>query len=236
MQMMNKLSEYLFNRDNDPDYVFSNLSEDQRRELNTSCVRKKLRKGEVIFKEGNEPLGLIYLLKGSAKVYKIGTGVREQIVRLVKPLSFVGYKALFAGKPHTVSAAAIEVSEIIIYDKGVLNKIMSDNPDFAREIIKALANELAFNYNRLINLTQKHLRGRLAETLLLIKDIYGFEKDGKTLKAHFTRDTLAHFSNMTTSNAIRTLKKFNDEKLIRADGKAIILLNLPELERISNLG
>jgi len=234
--MTSKLSEYLFNRDNDPYFVFSRLTGSQRKELDSACTRRKLRKGQVIFEEGDEPLGLIYLLDGSAKVYKIGSGVREQIVRLVKPHSFVGYKALFAEKPHTVSAAAIEESEIIIYDKEVLNEIMNANPAFTKEIIKALANELAFNYNRLINLTQKHLRGRLAETLLLIMDIYGFEGDDKILKAHFTRDTIAHFSNMTTSNAIRTLKKFNDEKLIRSDGKAIILLNIPELERISNLG
>ena len=236
MQMTSKLSEYLFNKDNDPDFVFSKLSENQQWELDSASIRKKLKKGEVIFEEGNDPLGLIYLLKGSAKVYKIGAGVREQIVRLVKPLSFVGYKALFAEKPHTVSAAAIEESEIIIYDKQVLNKIMNNNSAFAKEIIKTLANELAFNYNRLINLTQKHLRVRLAETLLLIRDIYGFERDGRTLKARFTRDTLAHFSNMTTSNAIRTLKKFNNEKLIGSDGKAIILLNIAELEKISNLG
>lgn len=234
--MPNTLSEYLFNKDNDPEHIFSTLSDQQKNWLDTTSVTEAIRKGQLIFEEGSEPKGLIYLIKGSAKVYKIGTGDREQIVRLVKPLSFVGYKALFAGKLHTTSAAAIEESRIIIYDKKVLNQIIESNSAFAREIIKALANELGFNYNRIINLTQKHIRGRLAETLLLIKDMYGYEEDGKTLKAHFTRDTIAHFSNMTTSNAIRTLKKFSDEKLINVEGKNITLLDIKELERISNMG
>ncbi|MBN1949596.1 MAG: Crp/Fnr family transcriptional regulator [Bacteroidales bacterium] len=234
--MGNSLSEYLFNKDNDPNYLFGNLSEDQMAMLNSTSINKILKKGEKIFQEGSAPIGLIYLLRGSAKVFLVGTGEREQIVRLVKPLSFVGYKALFAEKMHTTNAIALEESEIIIYDKKVLDKIIELNTAFAKEIIKALASELAFNYNRIINLTQKHIRGRLAETLLLFRDHFGFEGDGKTLKARFTRDNIAHFSNMTTSNAIRTLKKFNTEKLIRSEGRRIMLINVPELEKISKLG
>jgi CRP-like cAMP-binding protein len=234
--MRNELSDYLFNIDCDSQNIFSVLSDAEQLLLNSNCCTIKIRKGSLIFIEGNEPQGLIYLTKGSAKVFKVGVGEREQIVRLVKPMSFVGYKALFAEKPHTTSAEAIEDSEIVIYDKKTLYQIIEKNPAFSKEIIKALANELGFNFNRIINLTQKHIRGRLAETLLLMKDIYGFAEDGRTLRAHFTRENIAHFSNMTTSNAIRTLKKFDDEKLIKTEGKKIILINIPALEKISKIG
>jgi CRP/FNR family transcriptional regulator, polysaccharide utilization system transcription regulator len=234
--MKQSLSNYLFNINNDPDSIFSVLSLEERMQLNTGAVIKSIKKGKIIFREGEIPQGLIFLTKGSAKLFKVGVGDREQIVRLVKPLSFVGYKALFAEKPHTTSAEAIENSEIIIYNREILYKIIDGNPAFSREIIKALANELGFNYNRLINLTQKHIRGRLAETLLLIRDIYGFEPDGKTLKAQFTRENLAHFSNMTTPNAIRTLKNFNSEKLIATANKRITLLEEQLLEKICKNG
>ena len=234
--MKHKLSDYIFNYKNEQDSIFSVLTEKEKELLNATASLKTIKKGQLIFKEGNEPSGLIFLMKGSAKLYKVGVGEREQIVRLVRPHSFVGYKALFAEKPHTTSAEAIENSEIIIYSKAELYKILESNPVFSREIIKALANELGFNYNRIITLTQKHIRGRLAETLILIKDIYGFETDGKTLKAHFTRENIAHFSNMTTPNAIRTLKDFSEEKLITTEGKRITLLDIQKLEKISDIG
>ncbi len=234
--MKSEVNDYLFNYTVDTGNIFSVLSESERTLLENHCSKKTIKKGNLIFKEGNEPKGLIFLSKGSAKVFKVGVGDREQIVRLVKPMSFVGYKALFAEKSHVASAEAIEDSEIVIYDKKVLYRIIEKNPTFSKEIIKALAKELGFNFNRIINLTQKHIRGRLAETLLLIRDIYGFCEDGKTLKIHFTREDLAHFSNMTTSNAIRTLKKFNDEKMIRTVGKKILLLDIPMLEKISKIG
>jgi CRP-like cAMP-binding protein len=231
-----KLSDYIFNYNNETESIFSVLTDKEKDFLDAGAVIKSIKKGKLIFKEGDEPAGLIFLMKGSAKLFKIGVGERPQIMRLVKPLNFVGYKALFAERPHTTSAEAIENSEIIIYCKTDLYKILAENPAFSREIIRALATELGFNYNRLINLTQKHIRGRLAETLLLIRDIYGFDSDGQTLKAHFTRENLAHFSNMTTPNAIRTLKSFNDEKLIKSEGKRIILLNISALEKISEIG
>lgn len=234
--MHKNLSKYIFNANNDPDYFFSCLTQEQKEVVETSSVVQEIKKGRHIFKEGKEPAGLIYLNKGSAKLFKYGSGDREQIVRLVKPLSFVGYKALFTEKPHTTSAEAIENSEIVIYNKESIFYLIDNNAQFARKVIKTLADELAFNYNRLINLTQKHIRGRLAETLLLIKDIYGVDKDGKTLVAKFTRENIAHFSNMTTANAIRTLKIFKEEGLIDTEGKRITLMNIDALFEISKLG
>ncbi|MBN2484486.1 MAG: Crp/Fnr family transcriptional regulator [Bacteroidales bacterium] len=234
--MKQKPGNYSFYYNNETESIFSVLTEKEKAILDSGAVVKSIKKGGLIFKEGDDPSGLVFLIKGSVKLFKIGVGERPQIVRLVKPLNFVGYKALFAERPHTTSAEAIENSEIIIYSKTDLSRILSENPAFSREIIKALATELGFNYNRLINLTQKHIRGRLAETLLLIRDIYGFEADGQSLKANFTRENLAHFSNMTTPNAIRTLKNFTDEKLIKTEGKRIVLLNVSALEKISEIG
>ena len=233
--MKQDLSEYIFNANNDPFYIFSPLTQEQLKALKESSIKRYVKKGKTIFRESQSPKGLIYLVKGSAKLYKYGRGEREQIVRLVKPHTFVGYKALFAEKAHTTTAETLENSEIIIYKKEELFSVIDNNPKFSRLIIKILANELAFNYNRIINLTQKHLRGRLAETLLFVKDIFGLESDGKTIKAKLTRENLAHFSNMTTSNAIRTLRKFEEENLVKTEGKKIILQDEIQLSNISNL-
>jgi len=71
-----------------------------------------------------------------------------------------------------------------------------------------MAVELSFSNKRTVSLTQKHIRGRLAESLLVLRDTYGVENDGRTIRAYVSREDLACFSNMTTSNAIRTLSMF----------------------------
>ena len=87
-----------------------------------------------------------------------------------------------------------------------------------------------------MSLTQKHIRGRLAESLLYLRDSYGLEEDGCTLSIYLSREDLANLSNMTTSNAIRTLSAFAAEHLVAIDGKKIKLINEAELEKISRMG
>jgi CRP-like cAMP-binding protein len=69
-----------------------------------------------------------------------------------------------------------------------------------------------------------------------LKDKYGFEHDGTTLKVYLSREDIANLSNMTTSNAIRTLSTFANEQMIAIDGRKIKILNSHRLERVSKLG
>jgi CRP-like cAMP-binding protein len=85
-------------------------------------------------------------------------------------------------------------------------------------------------------LTQKHIRGRLAEALTLLIDSYGYEDDGETLKIYLAREDIANLSNMTTSNAIRTLSSFVQEKTITVDGRRIKIMNETALRNISKFG
>ena len=76
----------------------------------------------------------------------------------------------------------------------------------------------------------------MAEALLFLRDSYGLEEDDCTLSIYLSREDLANMSNMTTSNAIRTLSTFANEKLIAIDGRKIKLINIEELEDISKKG
>ena len=87
-----------------------------------------------------------------------------------------------------------------------------------------------------VTLTQKHIRARLAESIITIKEKFGVEDDGKTLALATSREDIANFSNMTTSNAIRTLSALASEGVISLNGRKIIIENEAKLQRISDLG
>ena len=230
------ISECLFSKNNLLENFLTELSQGDINKLNGHISTISIKKGYPIFQEGDMPKGLMYIKKGSAKVFKNKSGKREQIVRLAGSSSFMGYKALFAEKPHTTNATAIDNTDVIIIDKKKLFELMDQNPGMSRIIIRALASELSFNFERLINLTQKHVRGRLAETLILLTKIYGFESDGQTLNISITRENIGLFSNMSTANAIRTIKAFEREGLIEASNHKLQLLNLTKLEEIGVRG
>ncbi len=50
------------------------------------------------------------------------------------------------------------------------------------------------------------------------------------------REDLANLSNMTTSNAIRTLSSFVSEKILLVDGRRIRIMNEAQLRKISKFG
>ena len=93
-----------------------------------------------------------------------------------------------------------------------------------------MAKDLAISESQTVNLTQKHIRGRLAESLITLKQTYGLDEDGATIAMYMAREDLANMSNMTTSNAIRTLSQFAMEGLIALDGRKIQILDEEELE------
>jgi CRP-like cAMP-binding protein len=193
-------------------------------------------KGEYLLKEGEKPHGLICLASGKVKVFKEGVGGREQILRMVRPQGFIGYRAIFAGSSYSASAMAIEDSAICIFEKDCFIRLLRKNADLTLRFMKVFADELGFSNNRTVSLTQKHIRGRIAESLIVLRDTYGFEDDGKTIKVYLSREDIANLSNMTTSNAIRILSILASEDIISIEGRKIMILDVHKLERISELG
>lgn len=216
--------------------VFTDLSDTDKESLFNHHCCNRYKKGEIIFKEGNRPSDLICLVEGKVKIFKEGVGGREQIVRLAKPGGFIGYRALFAKENYLASAIAIEDSIVCSINKEDLYHLMENNVQICLKILQMTATELGMSNTRTVSLTQKHIRGRLAESLLFLTETYGFEDNNSTIKAYLSREDVANLSNMTTSNAIRTLSTFASEKVISLDGRRIKIINLPKLRKISELG
>ncbi len=221
---------------NNPNSIFYELTQKEKEILSEKHTCLQFYKGDTIYREGEKPDGLICLSAGKVKIYKEGIGGREQIVRMAKPFGFIGYRALFAEENYMATALAIEDSTICIINRESLFKVLKTNSFLSLSIIKSFATELGFSNSRTVNLTQKHIRGRLAESLIFLKNTYGLEQDNQTIKVYLSREDVANLSNMTTSNAIRTLSNFASEDVIAVDGRKIKILNLNQLEKISEHG
>ena len=219
-----------------PHSLLSELNSDAKQKILETTVCISYKKGELIYQEGNMPIGLHCLLTGKVKIYKAGIGGRQQIVRMANPIGFIGYRAFFAEEIHIASAEALEDSIVCRIKTELMFDLVRTTPVLAMNIIRALATDLGFSHRRTVTLTQKHIRGRLAEALLVLKETYGYEEDDCTLKICLTREDLANLSNMTTANAIRTLSNFASEGIVELDGKKIRIIDKEKLEEINNIG
>ncbi len=212
------------------------LLPEEKRIITDNFEVMEFRKNEPIYTEGETPQYLWCLLRGKVKMFKNGIGARTQILRLYRPVQYFGYRAYFAGEPYVSSTAAVESSTLGRVPMGVVETLLRANNELAMFFIHELSRNLGGSDTKIVSLTQKHIRGRLAESLLLLLDNYGLEDDGITLKIYMSREDLANLSNMTTSNAIRTLTAFAQEHLIVVDGRRIKIINEPQLRKISSFG
>ena len=115
-------------------------------------------------------------------------------------------------------------------------KLLQKSFNIGHYFIKYLSIEIGKSDDRTVNLTQKHIRARLAEALLFLLDSYGLAKDGCTLDCSLSREDLANIANMTTSNCIRTLSSFVTDGLIETNVRKIKIINEEELKKIAEMG
>lgn len=219
-----------------PASIFKGLNHKDKEAISQHHSLSLIKRNGFIFKEGDKPKGLICLTSGKAKVFKEGVGGRQQILKMVRPQGFIGYRSLYNDSGWSFSSTAVEDSSICVLEKNNLVKVIKRNPDLGFKLIKIISEELCSLKNRTVSLTQKHIRGRLAESLLVLRDTYGYEADGKTIRVSLPREDIASLSNMTTSNGIRTLSNLASEGIIELQGRKIKILESIELERISELG
>ena len=216
--------------------IWSLLSQEEKRAVAENLVIHTFKKNQLIYAEGDDPEYLWVLFKGKVKKTKEGVGGRVQILRLIRPVQYFGYRAYFAEQPYISSATAIEPSMIGAVPLSLVRQLIQNNINLAWFFIKELSHNLGGSDTRIVNLTQKHIRGRLAEAIIVLLDNYGYEEDNSTLKIYMAREDLANLSNMTPSNAIRTLSTFVNEKILVVDGRRIKIVNEPMLRKISKFG
>ncbi len=216
--------------------IWSVLTESEREWLSERVNVIQLAKNTIIHSEGDKAEHMWTLATGKVRIYKEGVGQRAQIIRLLKAQDLFGFRAVIAGDTYTSYASAFEPCKIFQVEATDFMYLLRKNNRFCFEVMTALARDLAVSEVQTVNLTQKHIRGRLAEALLTIRRNYGLDEDGVTLALRISREDLANMSNMTTSNAIRTLSQFAQEDLIAVDGRHIRILDEDALKKVSRIG
>ncbi|MDA3853648.1 MAG: Crp/Fnr family transcriptional regulator, partial [Bacteroidales bacterium] len=147
--------------------VLDLLNDENQHLLMANSTITKYPPGTVMYVEGEAPKNFLFLNSGKVKIYKEGTSRKNQIIRLIKEGWFFGYRALLAEDDYyQATAEAFEESEIISISKELINDLINKSHRLSNLFIHILAADLAKSNEHTVTLTQKHLRGRLANALL----------------------------------------------------------------------
>jgi CRP/FNR family transcriptional regulator, polysaccharide utilization system transcription regulator len=213
--------------------IFDCLCQTELDVIDEKRIEVHFKAGELIFKQGTPNLHFLCLTSGMVKLYIEGFDNKNLIIGLVKPVEYILGPGIYVDNKHHYSAMAIEDSTACLVEANVFKSLIRTNPDFAETFIKKVSLLSILNFEQAISLTQKQMPGRIADVLLYLREkVYESNPFFTTL----SRQDLADMSGMSKESAIRILKDFKDEDIIRVDGNHIEILNEEQLHKISQTG
>ncbi len=205
------------------------------KDLPDGSGRKSFKKGDHVFVEGEHANGLFCVINGKVKIVRLGEGGKDQIVRLAGMLDVIGYRALLAGQQYHASAIALEDTVVGYVPKKVFFEILNNDPEMSMKMMRLLSEDLDHSEITRVDIATKSVKERVAELLLLLKDVYGTKIDEMTLDVRLSREDLASMAGAAKEVVIRALALLKDEYLIKAKGREITLLDIPGLIRTAKL-
>jgi CRP-like cAMP-binding protein/ActR/RegA family two-component response regulator len=182
------------------------------------------KKKEMVYMEGDEPSGIVFINKGKVKTFKTNNDGKDFITGMYTDGDFIGYNDLIEGKDYRESAEALDDVDVCIIPKQDFFSLLYSNRDVAAKFIKMLSNNLQETEERLMNLAYNSVRKRVADTLLTLHLRYQ-KKGEKNSSFSVSREDLASMVGTATESVIRTLSDFRDERLIEIRDKQIVILS-----------
>lgn len=212
--------------------IFRKLSDPELELINQNRYEVTFKAGEIMFKQGTPAPHFLCITTGLAKIYIEGYG-KNLILALVKPVEYIFGPGVYVDNRHHYSAAAVEDSSACLVDVITYKQLIRQNPDFAEEFIKRVSLQAIFNFDQFISLTQKQMHGRIADALFYLSEkIYCSNPFVMTI----SRQDLADISGMSKESAIRILKEFKEEGILKVTGNTIHILNQKQMKQISETG
>ncbi len=178
------------------------------------------KKGELIFKEGDKVNGIYFLYSGAVKVHKQWVDQKELIIRFTRQGDIVGHRGLAAGDLYPVSATALAASEACFISNSFLETILKADHSFTYRLMQFYSSELQKAEMRMRNLALMEVKGRIAETLLELLEVFGTNAEGY-MTVPVTRQDIAAYAGTTYETVFKFLKTLTTDKIINTDGKHI---------------
>jgi CRP/FNR family transcriptional regulator, polysaccharide utilization system transcription regulator len=212
---------------------FEILTPEEQIYLDSHSARVRYKKKEIICKQGSFVSQVMHIEHGLAKVF-IENNRNTLVLKIIPSGNLLGLTSLSEDfNTYQYSAMAYVDTDIRQIDINAFRTLVGRNPRFAREVIDILSSNNVQITGRFFCLMHKQAYGRLADILLCLSDRIFKTQD---FELPLSRQDLAELSGMSSETVIRMLKKFDDEGLIRMEGKNFSVLDYGRLKRISETG
>ena len=212
--------------------MFNLLSVEELQIIKHNKITIHYEAGEIIQKQGTFMSHVISVNSGLVKLYLEGDNQSSSILRIVTPTSFIGGPGIFFDQLHHFTVSAMKKTSVCFIELNAFKKILNQNNVFAAEFMKDFGKNVVSVYNRLITISQKQLAGRMAYALLyLFEEVY----ENKVAIIAISKKDLADLSSISRDSAVKILRDFQNEDLIRYTNNEVEIIQPETLRMIRSI-
>ena len=212
--------------------LFERMSPEEREELRGMMSQTTLRRGEVLFNEGDSGDRLYILLTGKVKLGHTSVDGRENLLAVLGPGEVVGELTLFDPGPRSTTATAVATTELLALEHNQLMGFIDSHPTLAKDMLRALAVRLRRTNIALADLVFYDVPGRVAKALLDLAERFGAPtEDGIHVPHDLTQEELAQLVGASRETINKSLAEFVSRGWIRLEGRAVTLIDVERLKR-----
>lgn len=209
------------------------LTPELRKELTAVCFRVLLPAGSTIFREGEEPNGVLILRKGRAKVIMSSEEGRTVILYMAAPGELLGLSSVISATTRQVTAVAVEPCELDLVRREEFLGFLDRHEDQFRAALDELAMQHASILEAIRRLSlAPSLLANLARFLLGLNCPESGEQTDR-VNLRMTQEEIAQQLGTTRESITRTLSKLRKNKIIEQRGHALIIHDRSTLEHLA---
>lgn len=199
-----------------------------------------IKKGTVLFSDG-DPLERLYFIKeGFVKLYKISEEGRPTISYLYGPGYVVGLRALFSQDNCAKhNAEALTNIEVISLSHKEYFEIVAKYPAFLIDLTHYFMDRLEYTERTIEGFVVMDTTARISYFFSDFINRFCTPQEKKqktlTLPLDFTHQRIADFVGALRETVTVTLQRLEKEKVISVNKGKVTILNVPQLNRLAQL-
>jgi CRP-like cAMP-binding protein len=210
--------------------LFANLDETAASALRAAMVEVKLRRGEVLFREGDAGDRLYVVIDGKVKMGRTSSDGRENLLAVLGPGQMFGELSLFDPGPRASTVTAVTDTTLLALGQDELMNWLTGRPEVARGLLHQLASRLRTLNDQVADLVFSDVPGRVAKALLDLARRFGKQTDGCIHVHHdLTQEELAQLVGASRETVNKALADFAHRGWIRLEQRAVVILDADRL-------
>ena len=212
--------------------LFSGLDDDAAAALESSMSSSSLRRGEILFNEGDDGNQLYVVTEGKIKLGRTSPDGRENLLAILGPGQMFGELSFFDPGPRSATATAVTDVQLKSLGHEALSPVLNAHADVAHALLNQLAGRLRRTNEVVGDLVLSDVPGRVAKALLDLASRFGRRADdGIHVNHDLTQEELAQLVGASRETVNKALADFASRGWLRLEPRSVVILDLERLQR-----